>query len=297
MRARGVPLQAYVGHPLLYGIKSGLNEAYYLNDSQAQLLLAGQSEVNVLIRPFVRGRDVNRWAVGWAHQWHIVIASSQNQAWPWSGASTDADAERIFEATYPTVHAHLKRFEQALRARSDQGTFWWELRSCDYYARLFEPKIVVPRIAFHSACGVDSVGYFQNDSTVFIPTDDLFVLSVLNSQIAWWYMTLTFPHKKDEALSMDADYLERFPVPRACEETKAEIRGVCARLVSLARDENPTTEEMLALESKLSQLVLLSYGLPEYASIVVQNNPVLRDPLDVVARASARGSRTLSYGE
>ncbi|HEY5911139.1 MAG TPA: Eco57I restriction-modification methylase domain-containing protein [Verrucomicrobiae bacterium] len=190
MRTGGKQLAEVIGSSPLYGLKTGFNDAFYLSDGMAQQVLAEEPESAALIRPFVRGRDVKRWKVHWEKQWHIVIPSSQNRRWPWTDAGDEDEAESIFAATHPVLHSHLKKFETQLRNRTDQGTYWWELRSCDYYEKFATAKIVVSRISFHSACGLDSVGYFQNDSTVVIPSSDLFILAVLNSRVAWWYAEL-----------------------------------------------------------------------------------------------------------
>ena len=240
LRTTSQPLAEAIGSEPLDGFKSGLNEAYYLDDSTASNLLSGEPQSKQFIKALLRGRDVKRWNVSWDRQWHIVIPSSQNRTYEWSTAKTVQETESIFARLHPKLYAHLKRFEEGLRSRTDQGKFWWELRSCDYYEEFDRPKIAVGRIAYHSAIGFDEVGYFQNNSTLVIPSQDLFILGVLNSSIAWWYMTLTFPHKKDEALSMDADYMAKFPIPHASEEIKAEIRSCCQslRLISARKSES-----------------------------------------------------------
>jgi hypothetical protein len=288
MRIRGIGLEESIGSPPLYGLKTGLNEAFYLDDDRARSIISEEPTSRTLVMPFIRGRDVKRWVVAWDRQWHIVIPSSQNRQWPWANALNESEAEQIFAAAHPAIHAHLKKFEPALRRRTDQGRYWWELRSCDYYERFHEPKIVISRIAFHSACGLDTAGYFQNDSTVMIPSDDLFILAVLNSRVAWWYMTLTFPHKKDEALSMDADYLERFPLPRATEELKQEIRVKCRSLIAdVASRPSNRGLEWLSVEQEVSSLVWKAYGFSTADEAVLDEAPVLRDPLRVLGSGLA----------
>ncbi len=289
VRSNSITLAEEIGASPLYGIKTGMNEAFYLEDDAAHWMVSDEPQSASLLRQFVRGRDVKRWRVEWARCWHIVIPSSHNQDWPWADAPTEGQAEQIFADTHPILHSHLKKYESPLRNRADQGKFWWELRSCSYYERFQRPKIVIARIAFHSSCGLDSVGYFQNDSTVLVPSTDLFVLAVLNSRLGWWYMARVFPHKKDEALSMDVDYLERFPVPKIAEAEKQSIRERCHRLLDLVA-RGASVAEMIELEAELSTAVWMAFRLSPREQTILDVSPVLRDPLHVLARRRLDGS-------
>src|SRR5580704_15926244 len=102
----GQQLAKYLGAMPLSGIKTGLKEAYYLSSGLRNSLVEDDPSCTSLIRPFLRGRDIKRWNSEWAHQWHIVIASSHNHRWPWSDGSTEQHAEEVFAETYPSIHRH-----------------------------------------------------------------------------------------------------------------------------------------------------------------------------------------------
>jgi hypothetical protein len=63
----------------------------------------------------------------WEGLWIILLKSSANVPWPWSGKPA-SEAEKTFQATFPSLFQRMKQFEGRLRARSDKGAFWWELR-------------------------------------------------------------------------------------------------------------------------------------------------------------------------
>ena len=65
----------------------------------------------------------------------------RERAWPWTGCA-DAEAEHLFQRTYPSLHAHLKPWEERLRARHDQGRHWWELRRAPSATRTTAPAVV-----------------------------------------------------------------------------------------------------------------------------------------------------------
>jgi len=279
MRANSRPLADYVGGLPLYGLKTGLNEAFYLEESAATAVMTEEPQSRELIRPFIRGRDIKRWNIVWAHQWHIVIPSSHNRSWPWSLTRHEQEAEAIFSRAHPLIHSHLKQYEKGLRKRTDKGVFWWELRSCDYYSLFSRRKIAVALISYHSSIGFDDNGYFQNNSSVMIPTEDLFVLAALNSRVGWWYMSLTFPHMKDEALSMEAEYLAKFPIPNIPEAAKESTRESCRMLRQIAANPATSLAERLRFEKQLSDAIWNAYGLGNLDQAILNEVPVPRDPI------------------
>jgi len=217
LMAIGSPLQSVLSRPLLSGLKSGYNEAFYVNSVLRNSIVLSEPDSEPLFKQFLRGRDVKRWVSSWGDQWHIVIPSSQNKHWPWSDAGSEADAEAIFEAAHPLVHAHLKQFEVPLRARQDKGDYWWELRACDYYGEFDKNKIVVQCIAYYSQFALDEGAHYVNNKAIVIPTDSLYVLAILNSRVTWWIVNRVFQHMKDEGL-MDDNCISRptttgFPDP------------------------------------------------------------------------------------
>ncbi len=119
IQAAGVPLAEYAGVKPLYGIKTGFNQAFLIDTPARDRLVAADPNCAEIIKPCLRGQDVKRWAPDWAGQWIILLKSSSDHAWPWSGKSDEAEAE--FCASFPSLHSHLKPFEGQLKTRLDRG--------------------------------------------------------------------------------------------------------------------------------------------------------------------------------
>lgn len=99
----------------LYGIKTGFNEAFLIDDTCKRKLIAEHAGCSEVIKPYLRGSDLGRWNSDWAHLWMIVLPSSNDRAWPW--AELVESAEEKFKAEYPSLHRHLKLLEEPLRKR------------------------------------------------------------------------------------------------------------------------------------------------------------------------------------
>ncbi len=228
----GQPLKEVVGSAPLYGVKTGLNEAFFIDQATRDRLIAEDSKCEPIIKKLLRGRNIQRWAAEWEKEWLIVLPSSHNRNWPWATMTDDkAKAETTFKREFPSLHAHFKPMEQALRKREDQGLFWWELRPCDYYEKLEQPKIVYQDIQFHSWFALDPDGCYLNNTSYFLPTGDLYLLSLLNSSLLWWFNFRYLPHGKDEALRTFTFLIESLPIPKPSTGARVKIEELATALI------------------------------------------------------------------
>jgi hypothetical protein len=224
LRRNAAPLKDFIGSEPLYGIKTGLNEAFLLDRAESQGLLKDHPELRDTIRPYLRGQDIRRWSSPDAGLFMILMKSSSDYHWPWHNASNENEAEKKLAETFPALYAHFKKFEEfkdkktgklrGLRHREDQGRWWWELRPCSYYDAFSKEKICIQRIAFYPRFSVDSGHRLVNDSAVILPAQSRLLAGIFNQPIAWYYQFKKFPHKKDEALAMDIAAMNEFPIPK-----------------------------------------------------------------------------------
>src|ERR1019366_5731276 len=105
-------LKEVTGVAPFYGIKTGLNEAFLIDDACKRKLIAEHEGCKEVIKPYLRGSDLGRWNSDWAHLWMIALASSNDQPWPWANLGERAEAE--FKARYPSLYGHLKPLEERL---------------------------------------------------------------------------------------------------------------------------------------------------------------------------------------
>lgn len=85
------------------------------------------------------------------------------------------NAEETFRKTHPSVFEHLNHFRDAAVKRTDQGVFWWELRSCGYWDAFDEPKIVWPDISKLPRFSMDIAARYMGNTGYFIPTGDAYL--------------------------------------------------------------------------------------------------------------------------
>lgn len=233
LRERGVPLLEYAGTKPLYGIKTGLNQAFLVDTPTRDRLVAEDPRSAEVLRPYLRGQDVKRWRAEWCGLWMIALASSDDREWPWSGLERDA-AELAFEVAFPALHRHVSGLRDRLVSRADQGCFWWELRRCSYYAAFDQPKIVWQVIQFLPSYAFDQAGVYVNDKVFAVPTSDLWLLAVLNSPLLWWHNWRYLVHLKDEALTPAGYKMELLPIAVPRDDVRAEAEAQVRELLAVA---------------------------------------------------------------
>ena len=243
IRQVGVPLKDFASMKPFYGIKTGLNEAFLIDEETRNRLIHADSKCSEIIKPYLRGQDIKRWFPSWVNLWIILLKSSSDRKWAWSDASETA--EEVFEQTFPSVHRHLKPFEEKLRNRVDKGRYWWELRSCAYYEVFEQAKIIHTDITWRSQFAlVSEPSYLVNTAYAWSSTDT-YLLTAVNSPLLWAYMWRNASHGKDEALRLIYSFVETLPIAPPTEEIRSHVEPIVTRLIEITKANQQGYSEVL----------------------------------------------------
>jgi hypothetical protein len=235
---------------------TGLNEAFVIDEPTRKRLIAEDPKSADLIKPWLRGRDIQKWKAEWAGLYLIAIASSANREWPWSKERSEAKARSLFAKAYPAIHRHLSLREDTLRIRDDQGKFWWELRSCAYYEAFEAPKITWGNLATAPKFAIDKSKTIVSAPAVIIPNGDEYLLSVLNSPICAWIVNHQAATRSGGFLEFKPMYVEVIPIPTATDAQKAPIAERVRKILA-----DPDSPAVPHLEAEIDMLVDELYGL------------------------------------
>ncbi|MCB9480021.1 MAG: Eco57I restriction-modification methylase domain-containing protein [Deltaproteobacteria bacterium] len=238
----GVPLKDYLGVKPYRGVLTGLNEAFLIDTLTKDRLVRDDPKCADIIKPYLRGQDIKRWVPEWAGLWMIAIASSGDRSWPWSGKD-EADAERVFSMTYPSIAAHFAPLKAKMKKRYDKGHYYWELRACAYYAEFEKPKIVWKDLSTYSEFSCDVSGKFTNDLCFILPKLDIWILGLLNSPIAWTWLWHNAMRAINDTLRLKNIYMEVVPVVAPVENE--ESTDIVGNLVDFAGAHHKESAEML----------------------------------------------------
>ncbi|MAC52274.1 MAG: type I restriction endonuclease subunit M [Gimesia sp.] len=243
MELSTIPLREFTQVRPLSGIKTGYNEAFLIDTPTRDRLVAEDSRSTEIIKPYLRGQDINRWKAQWNDLWMITIKSSSDYKSEWSDKGDLA--EKVFSYSYPSVYQHLLKYRDRLISRSDQGTFWWELRSCAYWNSFEKPKIIFPEITWRSQWCFDTEGLYTNNTVYFLQGNEYWLLAVANSPVNWWYSWRKAIHGKDEALRFIKKYVLKMPIPIPTSEVLLKSKELIDRLINISQKLNTTTNTIL----------------------------------------------------
>jgi len=268
LRRGGTPLGQYIDEQFNMGLKTGLNRAFVIDQPTRDQLVLEDPRSAEVIKPWVRGRNVKRWQVEWDGEHLIAIQNSGDGDAhnPWGCTDDEKEAREIFQGAYPAIHDHLSQYEDRLRERWDQGKFWWELRACAYYAQFAKPKILYPDIAKRTEFAYDEAGFLSGNTTYFVPTTDLALLGILNSQVVDFFYRHISAMIQQDYLRFFTQYLEQVPIPTPGKAQREAIEALVRKLLD-AEGQGPHVDEW---ERELNALVYEVYGLTEDEIAIVE---------------------------
>jgi len=274
LRSKGMPLGEYVNGRFYYGIKTGLNEAFVIDCATRDRLIRKDKKSAELIKPWIRGKDIKRWKDEWSNLYLIQIESSENKDHPWSGQKL-TQALATFRKHYPAIATHLLSFKKPLRARTDQGVYLWELRSCDYWIAFDEPKIVIADIGKVLKATWSESGHVIGNTGYIIPNAEKFLLAVLLGTVVDWFARMTFQSLGDPWTGGRMRFINRnlikIPVPVANTADKSRLIKLAERAAKLAKADN--ADGLQEIEREIDQLMYQLYDLtPEEIKIVEGEN-------------------------
>ena len=238
LRRAGRPLREFVGARVSRGLTTGLNEAFVVDLATRDRLIREHKSSAEILKPYMRGKDINRSRAEFADQFVVKIESSENKDHPWSGKS-EKEAEKLFAKCYPAIHTHFQNLRSELIKRDDQGKYFWEQRSCKYWQEFEKPKIVSTKISIRPTFALDSESRYLGNTAYFFPaaTAGLFLLGLLNSSLFFAYAKKVFVEKQGGWFEVQPNALEAFPIPDVPAEQQKPVERLVERILSAKKQD------------------------------------------------------------
>jgi len=253
MGRAGVPLRDYINGKAYRGVLTGFNRAFVIDGAKRAELIAADKHSAEIIKPLAAGRDVKKWAVEFRDAWLVFTRRGININ------------------DYPAIKDYLQQWRHNLEPRPRDwdeptngrwagrkpGSYkWYEIQDeIAYFKEFGKPKILYQEIATFQSFAYDTTGAFANNKVFLIPTDDLYLLGVLNSTPAWDYLQSVCSKLVGGALAMQTPYVLSLPVPNASTKDRAAITA----LVQKCLDARGIGCE--AWEQEINDRVAALYGL------------------------------------
>ncbi|HZH29915.1 MAG TPA: TaqI-like C-terminal specificity domain-containing protein [Pyrinomonadaceae bacterium] len=284
LRSASLTLNKHVNAQIYYGIKTGFNEAFVIDAAKREELIIEDPQSADLIKPFLVGRDIKR---------YLQPSSDKFVLFTRRGVNIEQ---------YPAIKKHLLDFKEQLtpkpkgwkgqewKGRKPGSYQWYEIQdTVDYYTEFENTKILWPGISAEvTAFALDEQGYYGNDNTQLIITQDRYLLGLLNSRLLRFVLTSICDKVQGGFYRLKISYIEQLPI-RTINFSDAADRARHDRMVSLVEamlgakrqlagagteaERNLYERKCAAIDAQIDALVYELYALTPQEIALVEASP------------------------
>ena len=207
IEAVGTPLKDW-DIQIYRGVLTGYNDAFIISTEKRNEILANcqteeeRERTAELIRPILRGRDIKRYGYNWANLWLINTHNGIRGVKP-----------RIDINEYPAIKVHLDQYWDKISKRADKGDTPYNLRNCAYLEDFSKPKIVWGNLNLTASYALVNDEYFINAPSPMIVPASRYLLAVLNSKLADYYIRNLGVTRNGGYFEYKPMFIEKLPVP------------------------------------------------------------------------------------
>ncbi|MBU1181913.1 MAG: Eco57I restriction-modification methylase domain-containing protein [Proteobacteria bacterium] len=281
LRKTGVPLGKYVDGKIFYGIKTGLNEAFVIDETTRARLIAEDANSAEIIKPFLLGRDIKRYQPVSSNKYVIFTRRG-------------IDIEK-----YAAIRNYLAQFKERLMPRPKDwkggkwqgrkpGPYqWYEIQdTVAYFAEFEKPNIVYAEIATRGQFVFDENKYFPDTTTYILRSDSKYLLGIFNSRLWTFLFSQVSSTIRGGFFRWKFQYMSPLPI-RTIDFNRPDDKAAHEQMVSLvnnmldlnkklAESKVPQTTEMLrrqieSTDKQIDQLVYKLYDLTDEEIKIVES--------------------------
>ena len=245
--------------------------AFIVDSKTREALVSADPKSAEIIKPVLRGKDIQRFRSRWAGQWLITIFP----------------ARQLDIEDFPAVKRHLLNFgkeklEQSGRvlpdgskARKKTSHSWFELQDATAYHKEFsKEKLIWMDLTEQGRFAFDDASVFCMDTTFMMTGKPVkYLCAVLNSTLATWFMQNTALTSGMGVTRWKRFTVERIPIPKLSAEEQHPFIQLVDRILAA----NPPAPEIDTrdLQKQIDELVYGLYGLTNEEIRTVDENPIL----------------------
>ena len=258
MKTVGVPLKD-LNVRINRGVPTGYNEAFVIDSATRDVLIAEDPRSDEIIKPVLRGRDIQRWRARWADKWLIATLPSL----------------QLDINNYPAVKKHLlsfgrNRLEQSgqslgtnVKARKKTNHAWFETQDAVAYHEDFgEEKLFWIDLTSRGRFAYTSDWMFSvNTAYVLVGGPVRFLCAVLNSRLATWFMDYTAVTSGMGITRWFSVSVSCIPIPDVAPDAQQPLVRLVDDILA-AKDADPDAD-VTAQENEIDRLVYALYGLTD----------------------------------
>jgi hypothetical protein len=256
----GVPLSDWE-ITINFGIKTGYNEAFVIDEELKNKLIEEDSKSVEIIKPLLRGRDIQKYLADDIVNWVIGTFPSK----------------KININEYTAIKKYLHSFGKTIHQTGEKGSRkktshkWFETQDNIAFWNDFEkPKLVWKRIGSILRFCYDESGAYCLDSTCIATGSKVkFLTAVLNSKLCNMELFRLSPKTGTGDLIISVQALNPLRVPIPNDSQEKAICDLLDKIIEINK-QNPKAV-IIELERKIDQLVYKLYNLNEEEIKIIES--------------------------
>lgn len=253
-----------------YGIKTGYNEAFIIDEATKNELIKSESKAKEIIRPIIRGRDIKRYCYVSSGRFLIVTHNGYRSA-------DDEAVPAINIDGYSSVKRHLDKYISKLKERQDKGITVYNLRDCAFMDDFSKEKIIWIELTNKNKFAFsDKEDYLLAGAFFMVGKSLKYLLAFLNSKLCLFYFSLICNSSGMDTIQWKKFALEKVPVIGLNSKNPKPINILVEQILAITKSDDYLTDpekqtKVKELEKQIDQLVYKLYDLTDEEIKIVEN--------------------------
>lgn len=175
--------------------------------------------------------------------------------------------KRIQIDDFPAIKKHLDTFLPELEKRTDKGDTPYNLRNCAYMDDFFSEKITWGNLNLEASYCIAEAGMFINAPCPMIVPANKYLLAVLNSKLADYYIRGLGVTRNGGYFEYKPMFVEKLPVPILPAENQYIFENIVDQIMMLK------STDMLCMDfiNLINEKVYEIYGLEQLEIQFIDN--------------------------
>lgn len=230
INSKGIKLKEIANLNIYYGIKTGLNEAFVINEKTKNQLIHTYPQSIKIIKPLLRGKDIKRWKINYEQLYVILIKYG--------------DGKYLEDSKNPFI-SYFKKYEKKLKNRAQVKNgqhHWLELDnnpSVNYLHKFEKEKLIYPNLASSLFAVYDKDNFYTNQKCFIISSNNLdlkFLSCLISSKVANFIFKLLGTPLQGNYFDLNKKYVEQIPIYHATPEQQAPLIEKADLMLQLNKD-------------------------------------------------------------
>ncbi|WP_126993434.1 Eco57I restriction-modification methylase domain-containing protein [Thermosipho globiformans] len=252
------------------GVLTGLNEAFIIDANTRDMILNNcrneeeRKRTEGIIKPVLRGRDIEKWRYKWTGKWLIGTFPSL----------------KLNIEEFPALKEYfLKNFdirkleqsgkkypELGFKSRKKTSNKWFETQdSINYYQEFEKEKVVWQRVTKKPMFCIVPFNFYVLDSMVFFTGNDLnYLTGILNSKLIHFYILKNVHKLGSNGFLLSNQFVEKLPISLLHNKKKLhqkkEIDFLVSKIIMCQKNSN-LIQKISKIEIELNLIIYDLYEL------------------------------------